>query len=67
MDMMTTQQAAEKWGVSLKTVQAWIRRGKLKAIKPEGSRDWLISKKAQKPQDRRLVENPIRNRRRGHE
>ena len=58
---MTTQEAAAKWGVSLKTVQQWIRRGKIAAEKT--GRDWLIPDNTPKPIDRRIVENPIRNRR----
>lgn len=48
----TTQQAADKWGVSRKTVLAWIARAKLpQAIKM--GRDWLIPKDTPKPTDRR--------------
>lgn len=50
--MLTTQQAADKWGVSRKTVLAWIARSKLpQAIKM--GRDWLIPKDTPKPTDRR--------------
>lgn len=38
--MMTTQQAAEKLGLSVRRVQAMITAGQLDATKP--GRDWLI-------------------------
>lgn len=59
---ITTRQAADKWGVSRKTVLAWISRGKLPEAQKFG-RDWLIPNDTQKPTDRRYVENPIRDRR----
>jgi len=31
--MLTTQQAADLWGVKRETVQKWIERGKIKAEK----------------------------------
>jgi len=62
--MMTTAQAAEKWGVGKGTVQQWIARGKLPGAQKVG-RDWLIPADTPRPADRRYVDNPIRNRRKG--
>lgn len=36
----TTREVADKFGVSVGTVSDWIRKGKLKAIRPAGR--WLI-------------------------
>lgn len=59
---ITVMQAAEKWGVSPRTVRSWIERDKLPEAERVG-RDWLIPEDTQRPADRRYVENPIRNRR----
>jgi excisionase family DNA binding protein len=61
-DILTVTQAAEQWGVKPITVRSWIARGKLPdAIKI--GRDWMIPADAQRPEDRRYVEAPIRDRR----
>ena len=60
-DVITTQQAADKWGVKQKIVIQWIDRGRLKAQK--FGPVWMIPANAEKPKDKRLVENPVRNRR----
>ena len=61
-DLMTTAEAAEKWGVTGAAVRKWAINDKLPSAKKYG-RDWLIPKDAEQPADRRYVENPIRNRR----
>jgi excisionase family DNA binding protein len=52
MNYLTARQIAEKWGISLRRVQALLKDGRIPgAIKP--SRDWLIPKDAEKPRDTR--------------
>jgi hypothetical protein len=52
MDYITVQEAAEKWGVKERWVQALIKRGSVEgAIR--FSRVWMIPKDAQKPADGR--------------
>jgi excisionase family DNA binding protein len=60
--MITTEQAADKWGVARRTVRSWIERGKLPTAQKMG-RDWVIPADTPKPADRRYVKNPVRNRR----
>lgn len=48
--------------VDTRTVRAWIARGKLPQAQKFG-RDWMIPNGTPRPEDRRYVENPIRNRR----
>ncbi len=55
---ITTAQAADNWGVSRKTVLAWISRGKLPQAVKMG-RDWFIPEDAARPADNRYVDNPI--------
>jgi len=53
MDYLTARQTAEKWGVSLRWVQALLKAGRIDgAIRP--ARDWLIPKDAKKPRDTRV-------------
>jgi excisionase family DNA binding protein len=52
--MMTTTQAAQKWGVTTVAVRKWIERGKLPGAQKIG-RDWLIPVDTQKPVDRRYT------------
>jgi excisionase family DNA binding protein len=61
-EFMTTAEAAKKRGVTGAAVRKWLANGKLPSAEKMG-RDWLIPADAQKPVDRRFVENPIRNRR----
>jgi DNA adenine methylase len=52
MDYISTRQAADKWSVSLRSVQIYLQNGRIPgAIQP--ARDWLIPKDAKKPEDRR--------------
>lgn len=60
-DFLTTQQAADKYGVTRRAIQKWIDHGKLPAVK--FGRDYMIPADVEKPKDLRYVENPIRNRR----
>lgn len=52
MNMMTVQQAAEKWGTSTRNVQALCKRGRVPGAVRAG-RDWLIPADAQRPPDGR--------------
>lgn len=52
MDMITVQQAAEKWGVSVRYVQTMCKNGKIPGAK-KFSLNWMIPADAQKPQDGR--------------
>lgn len=55
-DYMTAQEAAEKWNVSLRWVQRLCKAERIDGALYVG-RVWLISKKAQKPVDRRYKIN----------
>jgi predicted site-specific integrase-resolvase len=52
MEYITAQQAADKWGVSLRSVQAYLTSGQIKGVKRFG-RSWMIPESAEKPEDRR--------------
>ena len=52
MDYITTGQAAEKWGVTARQVQLYLKDNRIKgAVRP--GREWLIPKDAEKPGDGR--------------
>lgn len=51
--MITVQQAAEKWGVSVRYVQVLCKKGKLPNATKFGL-NWMIPADAQKPKDGRL-------------
>lgn len=53
MDYMTIKEAAEKWGLSVRRVQAICNEGKVEGIIRFG-REWAIPKEAKKPQDKRI-------------
>jgi len=53
MDYMTIKEAAEKWGLSVRRVQAICNEGKVEGIIRFG-REWAIPKNAEKPQDKRI-------------
>lgn len=55
---------AEKRGVSLGTAQKWANKGKLQTAQKPG-RDWFVEESEPIPPDRRYVDNPVRNRRKG--
>ena len=56
MDFMTAQQAAEKWGVSLRWVQAYLKDGRIEGAIRFGHA-WMIPKEAEKPNDLRFKKN----------
>ncbi len=51
-ELMTTTEAAEKWGVQRRTIIAWIARDKLPEAVRIG-RDWMIPKRTPKPTNKR--------------
>jgi len=52
MDYITVKQAAERWGVKIRWVQALLKSDRIPgAIQP--ARDWLIPASASKPEDGR--------------
>lgn len=53
MDMMTVQQAAEKWDISVRYVQVLCKKGKLTGAVKFGL-NWMIPTDAEKPKDGRL-------------
>jgi len=53
LDWITPQQAAEKWGIKDRRVQAMCTNGDIDGVVKLG-RVWLIPKDAQKPKDGRI-------------
>lgn len=53
MNYITARQAAEKWGVSLRRVQALLKAERIPGVLRPG-REWLIPKDADKPADGRV-------------
>ena len=52
MDYMTVRQTAEKWNVTPRQVQVFLKAGRIPgSVQP--ARDWLIPIDAVKPEDRR--------------
>lgn len=56
MEMMTVQQVAEKWGVSVRYVQVLCKKGKLPGALKFGL-NWMIPADAERPKDGRYKEN----------
>lgn len=56
MDMITVQQAAEKWGVSVRYVQVLCKKGKLPGALKFGL-NWMIPTDAERPKDGRYKES----------
>ena len=52
MDYITAQQAADKWGVSLRWVQAYLKSSRIDGAIRFGHA-WMIPKSAEKPTDPR--------------
>ena len=52
MDYISTQQAADKWSVSLRSVQAYIKDCRIEGVIRFGN-SWMIPKDAPKPKDGR--------------
>lgn len=53
MDFMTIKEAAEKWGLSVRRVQAICVSGKIPGVVKFGH-EWAIPKTAEKPIDARI-------------
>ena len=56
MDYITAQQAADKWGVSLRWVQTYLKGGRIDGAIRFGHA-WMIPKETIKPVDNRKKEN----------
>ena len=52
IERVTAQEIAEKWGVSLRYVQALCQKGKIPGAERKG-RDWMIPMDAARPMDGR--------------
>ena len=53
MDYITVRQASEKWGVTMRQIQRYLKDNRIPgAIQP--GHDWLIPKDAEKPADGRV-------------
>ena len=59
MDYITARQAAEKWDVSLRWVQVYLKNGRIEGAIRFG-RDWMIPKDAEKPIDPRKAKREQR-------
>ncbi len=56
MNYITSQEAADKWGLTRRSVQIYCREGKIPgAVNP--GKQWLIPENAEKPPDSRLEKN----------
>lgn len=53
MDYMTIKEASEKWGISVRRIQAICNENRLPGVIKFG-REWAIPKTAQKPIDNRI-------------
>ena len=60
LDWITPQQAAEKWGITVRRVQALCANGQIDNIVKLG-RVWLIPKNAPKPTDGRKFNGRTKN------
>lgn len=56
---MTTREAAEALGVSLRTAQMWVERGLLKGWKTEGGHRRITAESVIRLKERRLMEGPV--------
>lgn len=54
MDYLSTQEIAEKWGVSIRYVQRLLHDGRVKGAKKYGV-TWLIPTNTEKPKDPRMI------------
>jgi hypothetical protein len=52
MEYITVRQAAEKWSISMRSIQFYLKDSRIPGAIRLG-RDWLIPKDAQKPEDNR--------------
>ena len=55
MDYMNAKEAADKWGLSVRRVQALCEQGRVDGVERLGN-VWLIPKRAEKPLDGRTRE-----------
>ena len=53
MEYITSHQAAERWGISLRWVQMYLKDGRIDGAVRFG-RDWMIPKDAEQPKDGRV-------------
>lgn len=58
MDYMSAPEAAEKWGISERRVQKLCEENRIPGVQ-RISRMWLIPKAAEKPIDRRRIDNNL--------
>lgn len=56
MKFLTTQEAAEKWGICRRRVTVYLNEGRIKGAERKGNM-WLIPENAKKPEDPRRVHN----------
>ncbi len=54
MELLTTAEIAEKWGISRRRVTVLCEEGRIKGASQKG-KIWLIPQKAKKPEDGRKV------------
>ena len=59
LDYVTAQQAAEKWNISLRWVQTYLRNGRIDGAIRFGHA-WMIPKDAKKPIDARIKKSNIK-------
>ena len=64
MDWMTTKEAAEQWGLSMRRIQALCESDKIKGAVYLG-RQWVIPKGTSKPIDGRTKEAKLQKKKRG--
>jgi len=56
MNYITSQEAADKWGLTRRSVQLYCQNGRIPgAINP--GKQWLVPEDAEKPRDNRFSEN----------
>ena len=60
MDFLTAQQTAEKWGISLRWVQTYLKNGRIEGAVRFGHA-WMIPKDAKKPTDPRKIKRNIKD------
>jgi hypothetical protein len=61
MDWMTTKEASEKWGLTMRRIQILCERKQIDNVVRMGNM-WLIPKAAEKPLDGRTKEAKIKKR-----
>lgn len=57
MDYISSQEAADKWGITKRRVQVLCEQQRIKGAFKIGQRAWAIPNDAKKPEDARLKEN----------